>query len=75
MSFGGKWPTFATSQLRPILPCLTSLAVECRASLPRVCRTVFDSLDRDKDGLLNHVEMEFGLKTVNKNIISLKETQ
>eukprot|EP00049_Salpingoeca_infusionum_P022699 m.8231 g.8231 ORF g.8231 m.8231 type:complete len:816 (-) comp5337_c0_seq1:457-2904(-) len=40
----------------------------------RLYRQVFDNLDRDGDGLINHVELEFGIKTVNKDFISSQES-
>lgn len=36
-------------------------------------RTVFASLDRDGDGQLSHIELEFGLKTVNKQMLTQAE--
>eukprot|EP00730_Choanoeca_flexa_P000877 TRINITY_DN10378_c0_g1_i1.p2 TRINITY_DN10378_c0_g1~~TRINITY_DN10378_c0_g1_i1.p2 ORF type:complete len:287 (+),score=41.96 TRINITY_DN10378_c0_g1_i1:1661-2521(+) len=39
----------------------------------RQYRLVFDSLDRSNSGELSHVEVEFGLKTVNKQIITRQE--
>eukprot|EP00055_Hartaetosiga_balthica_P017355 m.115841 g.115841 ORF g.115841 m.115841 type:complete len:785 (+) comp9295_c0_seq13:121-2475(+) len=36
-------------------------------------RQVFDSLDSDHDGEISKIELEFGIKTVNKHFISHKE--
>ncbi len=34
---------------------------------------MFDKLDRDGDGEISKLELEFGLKTINKNIITSQE--
>eukprot|EP00043_Microstomoeca_roanoka_P016491 m.168970 g.168970 ORF g.168970 m.168970 type:complete len:741 (-) comp16468_c7_seq11:524-2746(-) len=41
----------------------------------RQYRIVFDNLDRDKDGEISHVELEFGVKTVNKHVITTRELE
>lgn len=40
-----------------------------------VGRIVFESLDRDADGEVSVVELEFGLKTINKQLISRQELE
>lgn len=40
----------------------------------RQFRAVFTNIDRDHDGLVTFTELDFGLKTVNRHLISQKET-
>ena len=39
----------------------------------RKYRKVFESVDLDRDGFVNHNELEFGIRTVNTNMVSGKE--
>jgi hypothetical protein len=47
--------------------------LRAKKSSELTCRRVFDSLDRDGDGKLSYIETEFGLKTVNKQLITRQE--
>ena len=41
----------------------------------RQYQLVFANIDRDKDGVINMTELDFGLKTVNRSMLSNQETQ
>jgi Ca2+-binding EF-hand superfamily protein len=39
----------------------------------RLYQGVFNNIDRDKDGLINYTELDFGIKTVNRSLLSNQE--
>ena len=41
----------------------------------RAYRIVFTNLDRDKDGLLSFTEIDFGLKTINRQLITEQQAR